>query len=86
MNPADSNVVFLNKEIEQIVREIGGLVQIRVAAQPADPTKGFTFRKLPEEALRSVELAADEVCEACGRSGTTACTICPLDSLFARIG
>ncbi len=44
------------------------------------------FRKIDEESLRAIELAADEICAECGLSATAQCNVCPLDTLFARIG
>lgn len=81
MGIGDSNLIFLNKEIEKIVQEMGQQIK-----STAEPQKKYMFRHVPEIALRIVEEAADEVCFNCGKSSTEACKICPLDDLFARIG
>jgi hypothetical protein len=76
-SPIDSNLVFLNKEIEKI---FGSL------SEPSVTRMKFTVHKLPEASLNQVEYAVDDQCEACGKSDDEySCTICPIESLMKRL-
>jgi hypothetical protein len=64
-----------------------GLHLVDKALEPApEPESVPIFRKIDEVSLKAVELVADEICAECGQSATAQCNICPLDTLFARIG